>query len=393
MIGVEFLGWGRPDGSAGVRNYVAIISTVHCTGPVGPRIANRVENAVAIHHPHCRGGSAQGQKLLFRTLAGLGKNPNVGAVVVVGFGCEGTDAHELADEIAKTGKPVDCVTTRGEGGTLKTIEKGTRIARTMAEEIRSMKRRTFDVSELMVGLKCGGSDATSALAANPALGVACDMLIDAGGTVLFGEAHEALGCARILARRAVNKEVEKRILETIVGQEQKRRRVQTTSRGMSAGNVAGGLTTIEEKGLGSIMKSGSRMIQGVLDYAEKPTKKGLFMTWPIHQPNSDVQELTGFAGAGAQIMAFTTGRGSAVGYVIAPVIKITGNPETFKILKDNMDINAGKILQGKGSVKAVGKRIFDMILEVASGKRPRAEALGHKEFEIAAHGLYEVTRG
>jgi altronate dehydratase large subunit len=236
-----------------------------------------------------------------------------------------------------------------------------------------------DARALVVGLKCGGSDLTSGLAANPAVGAASDMIVNMGGTVFISETPELMGAEHLLAKRSANEVVAKRIYEIIDWWEQRAKNEGVRFHLITAGNIEGGLTTIEEKSLGAVYKAGSSVIQGVLEYAEKPKDKGLFI---MNTTGDDLNSNTGMLAGGAHIILFTTGRGSPVGTPLAPVIKITGNPYTYQKMKDNMDINAGTIIEGQETIAEVGARIYNEILKVASGKKTKAEAIGHNEFAI-----------
>jgi altronate dehydratase large subunit len=330
--------------------------------------------------------------MIANTLIGTGKNPNVAGVLLVGLGCESITCDILAEGIMSTGKPVESLIIQEEGGTINTTEKGIRILQKMAQEVADLKKEPFPVSKLTLAVECGGSDSTSGLAANPAVGVAADMLIDKGGTVMFGETQEMTGTQHILARRALNENVGKDIIEMIEKQEARMRAMGIDSRYMSKGNQDGGLTTIEEKSLGAIRKGGTRAIQGVLrnnrEALDVPNRSGL---WLQDGPGWDVPSVTHMVAAGAQVVVFTSGRGSTTGHAISPVLKVTGNPVTFQNLKDNIDINAGTILDGSDSLNSVGKRIFDTVVEVASGRLTKAEALGYHEFIVFRTDLAAET--
>ncbi|RLI01413.1 altronate dehydratase, partial [Candidatus Bathyarchaeota archaeon] len=316
-------------------------------------------------------------------LAGTALNPNVAGVLIVGLGCETLTGEILMDLIEPSGKPVYNITIQKEGGTLKTHEKGVRILQKMKQELAELQRETFPINKLTLAVECGGSDAPSGLAANPAAGVAGDKLIEEGGSVMFGETQEMSGTQQVLARRAVNKEVSDAIYEIIETQEARLKAMGVDSRWMSKGNIDGGLTTIEEKSLGAVRKGGTKPIQGVLfndwERLDKPTKPGLYL---MDGPGWDVPSVTHMVAAGAQIVCFTSGRGSTTGHAIAPVIKITGNPETYEMMMDNMDINAGTILDGSESLNSVGQRIYDMIRRTANGRQTKAEALGYKDYIV-----------
>lgn len=374
-----FYGYERPDGSVGVRNHLLVMTPVDCSFEPAKRIAEQVDDAVAITQHHGCGLN----EMVVNTLVGIGCNPNVAGVLLVGLGCETLTSETLAESIAKTGKQVEILACQRESGTLRTIEKGKRILQNMRQETASLKRSSFPLSELTLAIECGGSDATSGLAANPATGIAADMLIDEGGTVIFSEPQEMTGTQDLLAKRAVNKQVGMAIREMIDREEQRMKAMGIDSRFITKGNIEGGLTTIEEKSLGAIRKGGTRPIQGVLENnwlrLDRPSHGGL---WLQDGTERDISSVTHMVAAGAQVVVFTTGRGSTTGHAIAPVIKVTGNSETYTRMTDNMDINAGTILDGNESLLSVGERIFRTIVEVASGKSTKAEGLGYQDFDV-----------
>ena len=376
---MEFYGYERPDGSVGVRNHLLVLTPMDCSYEPAKSIAAQVKGAVAVTQHHGCGYD----DMLVNVLVGTGRNPNVAGVLLVGLGCESLTSEMLAEGIESTGKPVETLIIQEEGGTLKTMEKGVRILQKMAQEVSALKREAFPLSKLTMAIECGGSDATSGLAANPAVGVAADMLVDEGGTVIFGETQEMTGTQHVLARRAVNEEVADAIYGMIGRQEARMKAMGIDSRFMSKGNVDGGLTTIEEKSLGAIHKGGTRPIQGVLrndrDALDCPSRSGL---WLQDGTGWDVPSVTHMVAAGAQVVVFTTGRGSTTGHAIAPVLKVTGNPDTYARMEDNMDINAGVILDGSSSLRSVGERIYSELVKVASGKQSKAEALGYKDFIV-----------
>ena len=375
----EFYGYERLDGSVGVRNHLLVLAPVDCSFEPAKRIAAQVEGVVAVTQHHGCGLD----EMVVNTLIGIGCNPNVAGVLLVGLGCETLTSEVLADGIEPTGKPVEIVVCQRDGGTLRTIEKGTRMLEGMAQEAVLLRRELFPLSKLTLAVECGGSDSTSGLAANPATGVAADLLIDEGGTVLFSEPQEMIGSQKVLASRAVDEQVAEAIYEMIERQERRLKAMGVESRFMSKGNIDGGLTTLEEKSLGAIRKGGTGPIQGVLENSwrrlEKPTSSGL---WLQDGTGWDVPSVTHMVAAGAQVAAFTTGRGSTTGHAVAPVLKVTGNPKTYARMTDNMDINASTILDGSESLRSVGERIFKAIVDVASGMRTKAEALGYHDFIV-----------
>jgi altronate dehydratase large subunit len=267
------------------------------------------------------------------------------------------------------------------GGSPKTIREGIRIVKKMLADASRLKKEKVGLDSLILGVECGGSDACSGLSANPALGVTSDLFVKEGGTVILSETTESVGAEHILARRAVNKEVRKKILEIV-----KRTEMRALSLGLdigkanpAPGNYEGGITTLEEKSLGCVMKGGTGKIMEVLEYAEAPTKRGLVL---MDTPGHDAESVTGLIAGGTQIIAFTTGRGNPMGTPITPVIKIATNSYMYSRMKDNMDLNAGEIITGKKSVEEMGEEIFKEVLKVASGKLTKNEILGHREFAI-----------
>jgi len=377
---MKIQGYVRPDGKAGIRNHILVIPCVVCASEVATRIANSVEGAVVLPNQHGCGQIGVDLEVTERTLIGLGKNPNVAAVLVVALGCEAVRAERVADRIAVTGKPVEIISIQESGGTLKAIERGTRIVREFAQEVAKVKREEVDISDIILAIECGSSDTTSGLVANPVAGYVADKLIDLGGTVIFSETPETIGAEHILAKRAVSKEVANKLLEVVRKWEEKAKSAGVDLRGTqpSPGNIEGGITTIEEKSLGAIYKAGTKPLQGVLDYAEEPLGKGL---WFMDTPGQDIESITGMTAGGAQIVIFTTGRGVPTGSPIAPVIKITGNPNTYRKMEDNIDFYAA-VIEGKETIQEAGERLFREMIDVINGKFTKAEALKHREFGI-----------
>jgi altronate dehydratase large subunit len=373
------MGYQRPDGGVGVRNHLLVLAPIDCSFEPAKKIATQVDGAVAVTQYHGCGADP----VIVNNLVGTALNPNVAAVLVLGLGCESLTVDMVADAVRPSGKPVETLVIQQEGGTLKTQEKALRILQHWAQEVAQYKPEPFPLSKLTLAVECGGSDATSGLAANPAVGVACDKLIDEGGAVIFSEPQEMIGTQHILARRAVNKQVADDIYRMIGQDEERLKAIGVDSRWMSAGNIDGGLTTIEEKSLGAIRKGGTRTIQGVLqnnwERFDRPTRPGL---WLQDGTGWDVPSVTHMVAAGAQVVCFTSGQGSTTGHAIAPVIKITGNPVTYRQMEDNMDINAGTILDGSESLNSVGQRIYNTIVETANGKKTKAEALGYRDYIV-----------
>jgi len=378
---VKFNGYRRPDGRIGIRNHVIILPSVACSVEVGNAIAQKVKGVIAISHPHGCAELPFDAEQTLRTLAGVGKNPNVAAVLVVGLGCEVVDAPLVASKISESGKPVKSLVIQDVGGSPKTVREGVKIIKEMLAYASRLKKERVGLDSLILGVECGGSDACSGLSANPALGVTSDLFIEEGGTIILSETTESIGAEHILARRAVNKEVREKILEIV-----RRTEMRALNLGLdigkanpAPGNYEGGITTLEEKSLGCVMKGGGGKVMEVLEYAEAPTKKGLVL---MDTPGHDAESVTGLIAGGTQIIAFTTGRGNPMGSAVAPVIKIATNSFMYSRMKDNMDIDAGEIITGKRSIEEMGERIFKEVLKVANGKLTKNEILGHREFAI-----------
>jgi altronate dehydratase large subunit len=376
---MEFQGFERPSNLVGVRNTVLVMAVCDCGEPAARQMAEGIAGAVPVtQYQGCIAMET------VPTLVGVAKNPNVAGTLLVAMGCEGLQPEPLREEIAKAGKPVQVVNIQEIGSTRNAIAKGTQIVKDMAEKAKEQPRKPFDVSRLVVGVKCGGSDTTSGIAANPAIGIMSDMLVDAGASVVMTEPIEAIGAEEALAARAANEGVRKQILEWI-GNEEKRWTVPGASVDfMCAGNIQGGLTTLEEKSLGAIHKSGHRSITGVLknkkDYLETvPPGGGLYLQEGIHV---ELHAMTYMAAAGVHIIVFATGTGGSFGHAICPLVKVTGNPETWARMSEDMDVNASNIIQGKESIESVGKRIFDEVIAVASGKLTIGEQLGFYNFAV-----------
>ena len=384
---MEFMGFQRENGEIGVRNYVAVIPTVGCANEVAQAIAETVPGSKPLlHHQGCCMIPSD-IEVVERTLIGLGSNPNVAAVVLVGLGCESVSIDRVGDGIAETGKPVESVVIQDIGGFSKAVEKGVEAAKKGVEHAKRFKRQSFDLSNLTVGIKCGSSDATSGIVSNPAVGLAIDRLIDEGGTAIFGEITEMIGAEHVLARRAKTPEVAEQILKVVHELEEKIKSLGVDIRGSNPtpGNIRGGLSTIEEKSLGAIVKGGSKPIQGVLDYAEKPEGKGLYI---MVSPGREIEFLTGPVAGGAQIMIFTTGRGAPQGYPIAPVIKVCGNPRTSEKLSEHIDVDVSDVITKNKTLEEAAEKVFEKLVKVASGEKTNAEITGYdKTIDIYVRGI------
>ncbi len=378
---MNFEGYRRPDGKSGTRNVVVVIPSVGCSQGTARSIVQGLKGVVYLPNILGCGQMGEDRALVRRTLVGFGVNPNIFAVLIVGLGCEELSPEEIAKGIMPSGRRVEMITIQEVGGTKKAIRLGRKIVKEMLADASSLRREPIPLSELIVGTECGGSDYTSGLASNPAVGAACDLLLAKGGTVILSETPELIGAEHLLAKRARTPEIARQVLNAVAWWENRAIAAGQDIRegNPSPGNIAGGITTLEEKSLGCIYKAGKEPLEEVISYAARPTKKGLvYMDTPAH----DIEQLTGMVAGGAQIVLFTTGRGSPAGSPIAPVIKITANRDTFVKMKDNMDINVSGVLQGKETIVAAGERILEEVISVASGKVTKAEKLGQRDFAI-----------
>lgn len=385
---MSFMGYHRPDGTVGTRNYLGILTSVNCSGSVARFIAEAAEkdpvlNAMPgldgivpiVHGTGCgMSGTNEGYQTLMRTLKGYARNPNFGGILLVGLGCEVMQVPDLVGQgrLRPDGN-FRYMTIQGEGGTRATIERALRTLREMAEIAGKAVRAPAPVSHLVVGLQCGGSDGYSGITANPALGHASDLLVRMGGTTILSETPEIYGAEHLLTRRAVSREVGERLLERIRWWEDYTARNDgEMDNNPSPGNKRGGLTTILEKSLGAVAKGGTAPLTQVYKFAEPITERGFtYMDSPGYDPAS----VTGQIASGATLIVFTTGRGSVSGYKPSPCIKLATNSEMYGRMKEDMDINCGDILDGV-SIEAKGREILEEIVAVASGKKTKSEELG-----------------
>jgi altronate hydrolase len=389
-----FEGYLRPDGRIGTRNYLAVVTSVNCSAMVARRIAREVEARLGDGFPNIDGvvavthgsgcameSSGEAMDVLRRTLAGYAQHPNVAGVLMLGLGCETNQLSGLQEaEGMASGDALSTMTIQGEGGTSATIAAGIERMMAMAEAANTLTRTPQPLSGLVVGLQCGGSDGYSGVTANPALGHAVDLLVAQGGTAILSETPEIYGAEHLLTRRAADPSVTERLMRRIGWWE---RHVAATGGSMdnnpSAGNKAGGLTTILEKSLGAVAKAGSSPLNAVYAYAEPVTAPGLvFMDTPGYDPVSATGQIAG----GANLICFTTGRGSVFGAKPAPSLKLATNTAMYRRMADDMDLDCGEILSAGVSIPEMGERILDLIIRTASGEPSRSEALGFGEDEI-----------
>jgi len=378
----EFLGFERSKGKVGIRNKIVIISSVVCVNHVAQQIANQFEDAVAITHPLGCGQFGPDFTYTQRTLVGLGSNPNIYGAIIVGLGCENMSNKLIAKNIKREKKPVEYFNLQDvQGGSKAAIEKGIIIGKRMTKEAKELKREPFDFSHIVLGLECGGSDSISGISANPAVGIISDKIVELGGTSILPEFTEWIGTEHLLIKRAIDERVAEKIHSTLNNFIENLKQYGIDFRGIqpTPGNIEGGLTTIEEKSLGTIAKAGKAPIQGVLEYSESPKGKGL---WLMVEPGIDVESMTGLAAAGANVIIMTTGRGSPCGNPVAPVIKICGNPNTCDWMASNIDVDASKIITNGKSVEDIATIIWQKLKSTCNGIKTHAEELGFEDVAI-----------
>ena len=386
--GPTFLGYVREDGRVGTRNYIAVVAASNCAAHTAELIAESfrgeqlpatIDGVVAFPHGEgCAMAIGPDTIQLQRTLAGTLAHPNVAAAIILGLGCETNQiSHYLGDSAPRSSRLVG-MTLQESGGTKGALEAARRHIRALMEECSGEQRTEVPASKLVVGLNCGGSDSFSGITANPALGVASDMLAAVGAAAVLAETTEIFGAEHLLVRRARNREVAEKLLGFVRGYKTYLNRFGGSfDDNPSPGNKEGGLTNILEKSLGAVAKAGTSPLNDAVDYASPVVMPGFnFMNTPGYDPVS----LTGLAAGGCNLIAFTTGRGSAIGFPTVPVLKISTNTATGRRMKDNMDINAGVIADGDSTIERIGREIFDTLLRVASGEKTKAEILGHREF-------------
>jgi altronate dehydratase large subunit len=376
------MGYQRPKGEVGIRNKIAVISSVVCVNHVVQQIANQVENAVPITHPLGCGQFGPDYKNTLNTLIGLGKNPNVFGVIVVGLGCENITSSLIAKNIKKSKKPVEFFNLQDiKGGSPAAIEKGVMLGKKLSQEAEEMKREPFDFSHIVLGLECGASDSISGISANPALGIVSDRIVNYGGTSILPEFTEWIGTEHLLIKRAIDESVAEQIKELLSGFLENLKDLGINFLGVqpTPGNIQGGLTTIEEKSLGTIAKAGKSPIQGLIQYTEKPKGKGL---WLMVEPSLDVESMTGLAGVGVNVIVMTTGRGSPCGNPVVPVIKLCGNPKTCEWMAENIDVDMSSIIKGEKSVEDLAEVLWTKLKSTLNGEKIQAEKLGFNDIAI-----------
>jgi altronate hydrolase len=378
-------GYLRADGRKGIRDLALVVYTVEC--------AKHVAHAIAAGEPdtHVIGFSGcYDNAYAIRLMLALARHPNVGAVLSVGLGCEYTQPEKISEAVRKSGRPADGFFIQDAGGTTRSIAKGKELLARLRAQARGQARRVpMGLADLTVGGECGGSDGTSGLAGNPVVGALFDRIVDAGGRAVFEETVELIGLREVLLARAAGDAVRADLAAAYDKAVDYCRKVRQYS--ASPGNFAGGLTTIEEKSLGALAKSGARSIQGVIKVAEPPRGPGLWLLDSVPDPHfmqfgytnpNDTEGIMDLIAAGAQVVLLVTGRGSVIGSPIAPLIKITGNAQTFRRMQEDMDFDASRVLTGERTLPQAAEELLDLVVRVAAGRPSKPEALGHREYFI-----------
>ena len=378
-------GFLRSDGRKGIRNCIIVAYLVECAHHVAREIVDSFKG----QQVHLIGfGGCYPNAYADRMMNKLCTHPNVGGALLLSLGCESFNRHRLEENIAKTGRPVSTVVIQQTGGTRKSVDAGKMWVENALRQIAEVPRAPLRVDELVVGTVCGGSDATSGISANPAVGRAFDMLVKQGAATIFEETGEMIGLEDVMSSRAVTPELGYELKRSVEKAAYYYKQMGHAS--FAPGNAEGGLTTIEEKSIGAYCKSGDSPISGLIKPGDVPRRGGLYLldVVPDGEPRfgfpniNDNAEIAELIACGSHVILFTTGRGSVVGSAISPVVKICANPETYERMSDDMDINAGKILRLEASVDEVGEEIYDKVLEVAAGRQSCSESLGHQEFVL-----------
>lgn len=384
MSDVKWISYLRPDGRKGIRNLLLVVYTVQCAQHVAHEVARGEADTHVIGFPGCYEND-----YAIRLLLALARHPNVGGVLSIGLGCEYTQPERIADVARLSGRPAEAFFIQEHGGTVTSITHGKQLLSRIRSRAADAPRVEMSWSDLVVGAECGGSDATSGLAGNPVVGRFFDGLVDQGGTAIFEETVEMIGLRAILSHRAADAAARNQIEKAYDKAEEYCHSVRQYS--ISPGNFAGGLTTIEEKSMGALAKSGTRKIQGVIRVAEQPPNAGLwlldsvpdssFIQFGYTNPN-DTEGIIDLISAGSHIILFITGRGSVIGSPIVPLIKVTGNSETFQKMSGDIDFNAGCVLKGSATLSSAALFLTDIVRRTAAGERTKSEMLGHREYFI-----------
>lgn len=374
-----FLGYRRASGPAGIRNWIAVISVMDNCNPVTRAIAQAVAGTIPVTTMFVRGQFGDDLEFALDALAGMGRNPNIAGVVLVGLEESSTEA--VAARIRTSGKPVETVHLQPDG-TITCIAEGTRRAARLALQASRQRREPCPMSDLIVGLECGGSDTTSGLSCNPVIGRMADRLVADGGTVIISETSEFIGAEHLFAARATDAQVEREFLAAVREMEYMaiRRGVNMRDSQPAPDNKRGGLTTVEEKALGAMAKAGSGQLMGVLKYGQAPTRRGLHF---MDAPSAAVENLTAFAIGGCQLICFGTGVGNPIGNMVSPTIKVCGNVNTLRSMGDNIDVDVSAVFESGASIAELGDSLYEHVAQVGSGTFVTSEMLNVRETAVS----------
>lgn len=379
-------GYERPDGRFGIRNHLLVIPTVVCANVVVENLTRRFgDRIIGVSHPYGCTFDYVSNDEVSDTLVGFSTNPNVGAVLLVSLGCETVDYNAVFERIKAINPLAAHVVIQDSGGIQKTVQKAVPLVEDFLEQISKFDRKPMSMSDLIVGTQCGASDSYSGLTANPALGMCIDKVVAEGGTGILAELTEFMGAEEEIYSRCIDQETCDKLAMYLEETECNLERVGTSNlNDIAPGNIAGGLTTLEEKSLGCVKKGGQTPVVEVVAHGEKPTRHGLVI---METSGQDIESLVAIAAGGSQVTFFTTGRGSPTGSPIMPVIKVSSNTEMAERLEDLIDLNAGTILDDKESLNDVAERMYELLVEVVNGKNTKAEINGSREFAIRRRGV------
>jgi altronate dehydratase large subunit len=380
MTQAAIQGFRRGDGTFGVRNHVVVMASVSCANSIVERIARGDGEAIPITHQHGCTHMGDDREQMLRTLAGTCGNPNVAGVLIVGLGCENVTAADIAERVPADGRIVRTLGIQEAGSMAAILAAAGAHLREIHAFVAAQRRQPCDVAGLVVGLECGGSDPFSGITANPAVGLVSDRLVEMGATVVLSEVPEMIGTEAVLAGRIPDPEIRRRLFARIADYVQAARDQGSDLRGAnpSPGNIRAGLSTIEEKSLGCIIKGGRSDIVELVRYAQRPRRKGLVV---MDTPGNDPESVTGMVAGGAQVVLFTTGVGTPLGSPVAPVIKIATNTRTYEHMRDFLDVNAGRIVEG-APMEAIADELLELLLAVCNGRQTAAEINRCREFAV-----------
>ncbi|MFB5192451.1 UxaA family hydrolase [Alicyclobacillus fastidiosus] len=379
-------GYLREDGRIGVRNHVLVLPVSYEMNQIAEKIVAGAQGAVTFRNQHGINQAGDDLDQTLRVYEGFATHPNVYGVVILAWGHEPFDLARLVSRARAAGKQAELVSLTQVGGISHAVARGTELANEWLVTRDSVQRVQVPLANILLGTECGGSDACSGISGNPALGVVSDLLVTEGGTSILSETTELIGAEHLLAARAATPEIGEQVIHIVHRLEENAMKMGVDIRGAqpSPGNMDGGITTIEEKSLGCIYKGGTTPIQEVIEYAERPSKHGLVI---MDTPGHDIEQITGMVAGGAQVVIFTTGRGTPTGSPIAPCIKVATNSATYLNMEDNLDFNSGPIVDGLQTVEENGNALFETMIAVLNGELTKSELLGHREF-----GIYRIGK-